>query len=461
MRFKLSPKIPKTLDQHSKIVGDLFNHQNQIVYVKKQILTALPFLFAALVTAIVATLYARIFGYFEKKSLILYSTFGLWSILIVPVLFFLSWFIVEKIAPFSNGSGIPQLMAAVETSQENPQSSFIGKLLGIRIILAKVMSSLLGVLGGGAIGREGPTLQIAGSVFHLVGKYLPPRFFSKNHHEMILAGGAAGLASAFNTPLGGIVFVAEELSKSHLSSFRTGTLHAIIAAGLISQLIMGPYLYFGYPNIVPFRIGQISLIVLTSLVAGLVAAFFGQFLKLIVIYRARLKTMVKKAIFALICGLIFSAFALLVSMSELGSGNELLNQLLFSGKQSGLLDVFSRFFGSATTYAAGGAGGIFAPTLSIGGATASYIVNLVGSDLGALGVLIGMTAALSALTHSPFTSFVLILEMTDRRNAIFPLMIAALIGQGISKLVSKDAFYHFVCSRILDDHNLKDRKNES
>jgi len=81
--------------------------------------------------------------------------------------------------------------------------------------------------------------------------------------------------------------------------------------------------------------------------------------------------------------------------------------------------------------------------------------------LGALGVLVGMTAALAALTHSPFTSFVLILEMTDRHNAIFPLMMAALIGQGISKFVSKDAFYHFVCSRILNDHNkLSDQENE-
>ena len=451
MKFQFPKKIKRYLNEDSKIVRDLFNDQNHLKEAKKHILAALPFWLAGIITAVLATLYAHLFSYVEKEAIILYSTLGPWSLLIVPILFVLSWYIVEKFAPFANGSGIPQLMAAAEIMQENPNSLFIRKLLGLRIIIVKIISSLLGVLGGGAIGREGPTLQIAGSVFHLAGKLLPKSLVSKNYHGLILAGGAAGLASAFNTPLGGIVYVVEELSKSHLSSFRTGILHAVIVAGLISQLLMGPYLYFGYPKIELFRMGQIGIIVGVSILVGLLAAFFGQSLKLVVIYRARLKTPGKKALLAAFCGLAFAAFALFGSQSAIGSGKELLTGLLFDGKQSSLLNVFSRFFGSIVTYSAGGAGGIFAPTLSIGGAGASYISNLFGNDLGTLGVLVGMTAALSALTQSPFTSFVLILEMTDRHGAIFPLMIAALLGQGISKFVSKKSFYDFVCHRILTD----------
>lgn len=112
----------------------------------------------------------------------------------------------------------------------------------------------------------------------------------------------------------------------------------------------------------------------------------------------------------------------------------------------------SRFFGTAITYGVGGAGGIFAPTLSLGATTSSFIQSLFESHLGTMGVLAGMTAGLAALTQSPLTSFVLILEMTDRHGAIFPLMIAALIGQGVSKFVSKVSFYEFVCLRILDPH---------
>lgn len=449
MKYHFTNKFKKYLDGDTKIVRDLFNDQNHVVEAKKHILAALPFWIAGIITAILATFYAHLFSYVEKKAILLYSNLGLWALFVVPILFVLSWYIVERFAPFANGSGIPQLMAAAEISQENPKSLFIQKLLGIRIIVVKIISSLLGVLGGGAIGREGPTLQIAGSVFHLAGKFLPKGLLIKNHHSLILAGGAAGLASAFNTPLGGLVYVVEELSKSHLSTFRTGILHAVIVAGLISQLLMGPYLYFGYPKIEIFRLEQIGTIIGVSILVGLLAVFFSQTLKLVVIYRARLKTPVRKAILAAFCGLLFAGYALFGSQSVIGSGKELLNGLLFDGKQTNLLYVFSRFFGSIITYSAGGAGGIFAPTLSIGGAAASYITTLFGSDLGILGVLVGMTAALSALTQSPFTSFVLILEMTDRHGAIFPLMIAALLGQGISKFVSKNSFYDFVCHRIL------------
>lgn len=88
-------------------------------------------------------------------------------------------------------------------------------------------------------------------------------------------------------------------------------------------------------------------------------------------------------------------------------------------------------------------------TLALGGTGASFLGDIIGYSLGPLGVLVGMTAALAALTQSPFTSFVLILEMTDRHSAIFPLMIAALLGNGIAKFLSKNSFYEFICARIL------------
>jgi H+/Cl- antiporter ClcA len=450
MAFKIDSRLKKYFEEHIGIIRGLFDEQNHVEEAKKRLLLALPFWFAGFVTAGLAVFYARAFQVVEKESLKIFSDLGYWSLLIVPCLFFLSWFAVDRFAPYSNGSGIPQLMAAAELSQHNSKNIFIEKLLGLRIIIAKVISSLLGVLGGGAIGREGPTLQIAGSVFHLTGKFISQKnAHFKNQHVLILAGGAAGLASAFNTPLGGIAYVVEELSKSHLSSFRTGILHSVIVAGLISQLILGPYLYFGYPKMETFRMSQIWMIIAISIIIGLIAALFGQTLKLVVVYRDRLDSKKKKAILAVGCGFVVACCALFVSASVIGSGKDLLNSLLFTDKVASLGDLLSRFFGTVVTYAVGGAGGIFAPTLSLGGAGASYIGNLMGNNLGPVGVLIGMTAALSALTQSPLTSFVLILEMTDRHSAIFPLMIAALLGQGVSKFISKISFYDFVCLRIL------------
>jgi H+/Cl- antiporter ClcA len=450
MGLKINSRVKKYFDEHIGIIRSLFDEHNHVEEAKRRLLVALPFWFAAFVTAGLAVFYARAFQVVEKESLKIFSDMGYWALIIVPLLFLLSWFVVDRYAPFSNGSGIPQLLAAAELSQHNSKNLFLEKLLGFRIIFVKVISSLLGVLGGGAIGREGPTLQIAGSVFHLTGKFISKKnAHFKNQHVLILAGGAAGLASAFNTPLGGIAYVVEELSKSHLSSFRTGILHSVIVAGLISQLILGPYLYFGYPKMDTFQMNQIWVIILISIIIGIIAALFGQTLKLVVVYRDRLNSKKKKAALAIVCGFAIACSALFASTSVLGSGKDLLNGLLFTDNIASLSDVVSRFFGTVVTYAVGGAGGIFAPTLSLGGAGASYFGNLMGENLGPVGVLIGMTAALSALTQSPLTSFVLILEMTDRHSAIFPLMIAALIGQGVSKFISNVSFYDFVCLRIL------------
>jgi H+/Cl- antiporter ClcA len=451
MNFKSDSRFSKRINEHVRIIGSLFNEQNHVEEAKKRLLVALPFWFAAVVTAAISVVYAKIFLLVEKQSVVLFSSLGYWALLAVPILFLLSWYVVDRYAPYSNGSGIPQLMAAAELSQHDSKNKFIEKLLGVRIIVVKIISSLFGVLGGGAIGREGPTLQVAGSVFHLTGKFLSKKnVHFKNHHVLILAGGAAGLASAFNTPLGGIAYVVEELSKSHLSSFRTGILHAVIVAGLISQLILGPYLYFGYPKMESFQVSQIGMIIVIAVIIGFISSLFGQTLKAVVVYRDRLNSKTQKAVLAAGCGFIIACFAIFASPSVIGSGKDLLNNFLFTGQVGNLLDVVARFFGTVVTYAAGGAGGIFAPTLSLGGAGASYLDSLMGAhDLGAMGVLVGMTAALSALTQSPLTSFILILEMTDRHNAIFPLMIAALVGQGISKFISDHSFYDFVCVRIL------------
>lgn len=445
-----SDEIKILITVNLRTIRDVFNDQNHIQEARFRFLQALPFLVAACITAVAATLYAKAFQFVENQSVVIIQNIGLWSLLLTPVLFIFSWMLVEYFAPSSNGSGIPQLMAAAEISNQDSENYFIGKLLGFKIIIVKIFSSLLGVLGGGAIGREGPTLQIAGSIFHLTGKFISRGKHSLNHHILILAGGAAGLAAAFNTPLGGIVYAMEELAKSHLSSFRTGVIQAVIVAGFLAQLILGSYLYLGLPKVDPLKLQDAGYLILSATVAAFVVSMFSQSLKLIVIYRSKIKSRKSKLLMAGLCGFAVSALALFLTPMALGSGKEVLSDLLFSGQISDFSQMASRFLGPAFTYAAGGAGGIFAPTLSLGATSSSFIQSLFENHLGPLGVLAGMTAGLSALTQSPLTSFVLILEMTDRHSAIFPLMLAALIGQGVSKFVSKTSFYEFVCQRVLN-----------
>src|SRR6201989_2428705 len=139
-------------------------------------------------------------------------------------------------------------MAAIELSSANSDEK-IKTLLSIRIMLIKVCSSIVMVFGGDAIGREGPTIQIAGSVFYKINQWLPSWWPKISRINMIMAGAAAGLAAAFNTPLGGIVFAVEELTRTHVSFYRTALFSGVIIAGLTAQAILGPYLYLGFPDV--------------------------------------------------------------------------------------------------------------------------------------------------------------------------------------------------------------------
>lgn len=417
----------------------------------------LPFWIAGALTALFATSYARLFSWAEEISTKIYDLSGLWFIAIPPIFFCISWLLVEKLAPKANGSGIPQLMVAIEKAHQK-QIDSIDKFLSFRIILVKIISSIFGVIGGGAIGREGPTLQISGSIFHLVGKNWKWGEI-QNRSAFLMAGAASGLASAFNTPLGGIVYVIEELAKSHLSSFRTGVLHAVIFAGIISQMIMGPYLYLGYPKIPNFEYYLVWQYITISLISAAVVTVFAQSLKYVVRWRTDLNSISKKAVFTLASGLLFGLLVVLLSSHGKGSGKDLLTSMLFHSQNSSFSDFVSRFFGSILTYANGGAGGIFAPTLSLGGSSGSYFSNVFNFELGPLAVLIGMTAGLAALTHSPLTSFILVLEMTDRHSSIFPLMLAAIIGHGFSKIISKKSFYEFVYERLLKEMDSNERNS--
>lgn len=140
--------------------------------------------------------------------------------------------LVAKFAVYSRGSGIPQVSASIELS--NPKHNYkVDNLLSLKIIFIKIISSLIMVFGGGVIGREGPTIQISASIFKKINDWLPNWYPKISKRNMIVTGAAAGLASAFNTPLGGIVFAIEELTKTHFSFFKSALLTGVIIAGLL------------------------------------------------------------------------------------------------------------------------------------------------------------------------------------------------------------------------------------
>ncbi len=158
------------------------------------------------------------------------------SLVVTPAGFALSVYLTQRYFPNAQGSGIPQAIAArhrTDTSARSP-------LVSIRIAVGKVLLTLLGLLCGGSVGREGPTVQVGASIMFALGRLSPRR-----QPGLILAGAAAGVAAAFNTPLAGIVFGIEEMSRAFETQTSSLVIATVIAAGLTSPALMGNYAYFG------------------------------------------------------------------------------------------------------------------------------------------------------------------------------------------------------------------------
>ncbi|MEY3965909.1 MAG: hypothetical protein RL263_1078, partial [Bacteroidota bacterium] len=240
---------------------------------KLSVLSAIPFWVGAVLVGLIAVLYAQIFHWAEDAYLYLLRTFGLWMFVISPLFFVLSWYTVRRFAPLASGSGIPQVVASLEIVQSK-KSDLLPLFLGLPVLIVKIVSSALMTLGGGVIGREGPTIQISASIFKWLYDILPswwPRISPKN---MIMTGAAAGLAAAFNTPLGGLVFAIEELTKSHISNFKNSIFIGVVIAGITAQSLIGSYLYLGYPTAVDVSYSMAGLVILSSLIIGGLAGIY-------------------------------------------------------------------------------------------------------------------------------------------------------------------------------------------
>jgi len=413
---------------------------------KTNLLQALPFWIASLITGLIAVLYSRLFGYCEHLLQLLLGWNKLSIFIVTPLAMLAAWYTI-RLSPLARGSGIPQVMAAIEiagTRQEEKTDS----LLNLRIILVKVCSSLLMVLGGAAIGREGPTIQIAGSVFRTVNKWLPESWPQLSRKSFILTGAAAGLAAAFNTPLGGIVFAIEELAKVHLSYFRTALFTAVIIAGLTAQGFLGPYLYLGYPDVSKLPAYIYAGVIIVAIISGLMGAFMGKLILRMMRWKHTFGR-IQIIVLILTIGLITATSYYFIDAHTIGSGKELMNQFLFTGnKQAPLSTVLVRFFGPALAFNVSAAGGVFAPSLAAGASVGAFICHLfhVANSHANILILSGMVGFLCGVTRSPFTSAILVLEMTDRHSVIFHLMLAALVSN--------------LASLVIDEHSLYERLKE-
>jgi H+/Cl- antiporter ClcA len=423
---------------------------------KLNLLQAIPFWIASVITGLVAVIFARLFGLAEKFTENIFQFHPALLFIITPLCFVISWWVVTVFAPNAKGSGIPQTMAAIELV--NPgNSDKISKLLSMRIMITKIISSLILAAGGGAIGREGPTIQIAGSIFRKINQLLPDWWPKISKRNMIMTGAAAGLAAAFNTPLGGIVFAVEELTKTHISYFKTALFSAVLIAGLTAQALLGPYLYLGYPQVSHLSSWIFIAVIIVALLTGLLGSIMSKIILLVFRWRSSFRNRSQYLMYAIVSALIIALIAYFINQNILNSGKAIMTTVLFTDHK--VLPWYTpllRIGGSVLSFTIGGAGGIFAPALSAGASMGSVMsgwLHLLPEDTNLI-VLCGMVGFLTGVTRTPFTSAILVLEMTDRHNVIFHLMLAAMIASIVAIVIDKHSLYDHLKIQYLNELKL-------
>ena len=357
------------------------------------------------------------------------------ALLITPALTGGAVWMTRKWFSGSEGSGIPQVIAALHGQ---PDPTRIRRLFGLRILIGKIGLGLLGMLGGLTLGREGPTVHIGASIMYEMRRFYP-RVSLRMERLLLLAGSAAGLSGAFNTPLAGILFAIEELTRSFEVRTNGVLITSIVFSGLVSLALAGNYLYFGQitaPDIFPLAF--VLPVVIAAVVCGLAGAAFNlALLKQVRWIPAKLMAWRERSPLAWGAGLglLVAIIGIASAGQTWGSGYEQARHLLMNhGEQVSWYYPLVKWLTMVLSYITGLPGGLFSPSLSIGAGFGQWVSQWFGQYPQSALVAICMVGYLAAVTQSPLTSFVIVMEMINGGGLVIPLMATALISSRVANL---------------------------
>lgn len=350
---------------------------------------------------------------------------------------------VRRWAPGAGGSGVPQVCAALDPRVPEPQR---GRFVSLRLSAAKILAVSGGLLAGLSTGRQGPSVQVAAGVMYSARRWLSPRS-GVSERELLIAGGAVGLAAAFNTPLGGIVFAIEELSRRIEQRSSGLMLAAIVVGGLVAVSVFGNFSYFGRVHVeVTAWWSLLAPGALVALGSGLMGGLLARLLIAAVtglpdrlsLWRRRYPVR-----FAAACGFVVALIGLISQGAAVGGGHHHTRALLDAGTAQDhpfLTYTGLKFIATWLSAWTGVPGGIFGPALSIGASWGADVATMTGSPhLPAL-IALGMAGFLAAVTQTPITAMIIVMEMTDGHAMVLSLIGCALVSSLIARMVSRPLY---------------------
>lgn len=381
-----------------------------------------------------------------------------WPFLVTPLTFaLLAWLTQGALKP-TRGSGIPQAIAALHVEDEG----FRRNLLSLRIAAGKMALTLAALLGGASVGREGPTVHVGAGLLYSLGRrfgFADPAVAGR----FILAGSAAGLAAAFNTPLAGVVFAIEEMSGAFEHRMSGILLTAVIIAGVVSLGILGNYAYFGRLDM-SLPLGRAWWAVLvTGVTCGLAG---GLFARLIVPHHRGLRGFMGRArasqpvLFAAACGLVLVLLSQLTDTGLYGTGYAQAKAILEGHNNTVASFGVLKFFGNIASFWAGIPGGIFSPALAVGAGMGQNIAALLPGVDGPAIILLAMAGYLAGVTQAPLTATVISMELTANQQMALPIMATCLIARFCSSLLNHKPVYKALADKLIEDFEAEKARRE-
>ncbi|MGA9340830.1 MAG: chloride channel protein [Rhodanobacteraceae bacterium] len=372
---------------------------------------------------------------------------------LTPILFALLAWATRGVLRPTRGSGIPQVIAAIGVED----AGFRQRLLSLPVALGKMILTLVALLGGASVGREGPTVHVGAGLMYWLGR----RFgFSDSQQisRFVLAGGGAGIAAAFNTPLAGVVFAIEELAGTFEHRFSGIILTAVLFAGVVSLGVLGDYSYFGIVD-VELPLGRSWVAVLMCGVCGGLGG--GLFSRLILLADRGPLSMLKAwrrrapVLFAFACGLALAAVGVATGSVIYGTGYSQAQGLVHSTQSAAASFGLAKLAANILSQWAGIPGGIFSPALAVGAGMGNTLAGLLTSAPAAAVVLLGMASFLSGVTQTPITAAVISLELTASHSMVIPIMAVCLLARAISTLVCREPVYRALANEVIAEFERK------
>ncbi len=341
--------------------------------------------------------------------------------------------------PSTSGSGIPSVRVALAVSH--------GKI-ELKNTLAKYFTSILSLSSGLSIGREGPTVAITAGVGSWLGSFFS---LSKARIKALVAiGSAGGIAAAFHTPIAAVIFTLEEVVGDLNATKVLGpVIISAVVASVTAQMLLGGQAYT-FDQLHYSLSNPRELLIYLAL--GLICALLGTFwVKVVLRIRlVNLKIFKHHRLTPTMIVFVIIAGISLIYPRVLGSGTttiaEALNSLILDWRLLAALFVF-KFIATTLSYSTGASGGLFMPTLLMGAILGAFVGSLSAQLLpeltGNIGAyaLVGMGAFFVAVVRAPFTSIIMVFEMTRNYNIILPLMIANGVSYILSEKILKGSVY--------------------